>query len=103
MATEDRPSLPLPSHIHYELLLQLLERQTTQSVYKQIPQKEQLQVLIATLRKAFSQQKQLEESCKRAQIPVEYHWSLNADAGSKSINEPTPIKQPAPEPNPWAE
>ncbi len=74
---QDRSPLPLPSHIHYELLLQLLERQTAQGIHQEVPQKEQLQALIGTLRKAFSQQKQLEESCQRAQIPVEYHWSLN--------------------------
>ncbi len=74
---QDRSPLPLPSHIHYELLLQLLERQTAQGIHQEIPQKAQLQALIGTLRKAFSQQKQLEESCQRAQIPVEYHWSLN--------------------------
>ncbi len=69
--------LPLPSHIHYELLLQLLERQTAKNISREQPQKEQLQNLIVTLRKAFSQQKQLEESCVRSQIPIEYHWSLN--------------------------
>lgn len=78
--TTDRSPLPLPSHIHYELLLQLLERQTARGVQQQ-PQKEQLQTLIVALRKAFSQQKQLEESCQRAQIPIEYHWSLNGEAG----------------------
>lgn len=74
----DRRPLPLPSHIHYELLLQLLERQTAQEIPQQHPQKEQLRTLIGTLRKAFSQQKQLEESCHRQQIPIEYHWSLNS-------------------------
>ena len=70
-------TLPLPSHIHYELLLQLLERQTAQNISPDQPQKEQLQNLIRTLRKAFSQQKRLEESCERSRIPIEYHWSLN--------------------------
>ncbi|MGB7084426.1 MAG: DUF5340 family protein [Phormidesmis sp.] len=73
----DRHPLPLPSHVHYELLLQLLERQTAQEIRQTPPQKEQLQALIGTLRKAFSQQKELEESCRRSHIPVEYHWSLN--------------------------
>ena len=75
----DRPSVPLPSHIHYELLLQLLERQTAEGIRQEPAHKEQLQSLIGTLRKAFSQQKQLEESCRRSRIPVEYHWSLNQD------------------------
>lgn len=81
----DHPPLPLPSHIHYELLLQLLERQTARASYQMPPQKEQVQQLIGTLRKAFSQQKQLEESCQRARIPVEYHWSLNEVYTKKCI------------------
>jgi len=39
--------------------------------------KEQVQELIGTLRKAFTQQKNLEESLRQAQLPVEYRWSLN--------------------------
>ena len=57
----DRSPVPLPSHIHYELLLQLLERQTAEGIRQNSTQREQLQALIGTLRKAFSQQKQLEE------------------------------------------
>ncbi|MBD3883826.1 DUF5340 domain-containing protein [Phormidium tenue FACHB-886] len=70
-------SIPLPSHIHYELLLQLLERQTMHAVGRRSPQQEQVHELIITLRKAMTQQKHLEESCKRANISVEYRWSLN--------------------------
>lgn len=40
-------------------------------------QKEELRSLIRTLRKAFSQQKNLEESCQRSHLGVDYHWSLN--------------------------
>lgn len=80
----DRP-LPLPSHIHYELLLQLLERQTAQNISPGLPQKAQLQDLIGTLRKAFSMQKQLEESCVRSRIPIEYHWSLNSGGAQKVL------------------
>ncbi|MGD1951404.1 MAG: DUF5340 domain-containing protein [Leptolyngbyaceae cyanobacterium] len=76
----DRP-IPLPSHIHYELLLRLLERETAAAIYHHSPQKEQLQELIITLRKAMSQQKQLEESCRASQLPVEYYWSLNEKPG----------------------
>ena len=72
----ERP-IPLPSHIHYELLLQLLERQTMFAVDQNSPQQEKIHELIITLRKALSQQKQLEESCNRANILIEYHWSLN--------------------------
>lgn len=77
----ERP-IPLPSHIHYELLLQLLERQTMFSVDQNSPQQGQVHELIITLRKALSQQKQLEESCERANIAIEYHWSLNNHSSS---------------------
>ncbi|MEO0541459.1 MAG: DUF5340 domain-containing protein [Cyanobacteria bacterium P01_A01_bin.105] len=70
-------SIPLPSHIHYELLLQLLERKTALVIDPQSPQKVQLHELIVTLRKALSQQKQMEALCQQDSIPVEYYWSLN--------------------------
>ncbi|MGD1855666.1 MAG: DUF5340 domain-containing protein [Leptolyngbyaceae cyanobacterium] len=76
----NRP-IPLPSHIHYELLLRLLERETAAAIYQHSPQKEQLHELIVTLRKAMSQQKQLEASCKVSDLSVEYHWSLNEKPG----------------------
>ncbi len=69
--------IPLPSHIHYELLLQLLERQTMFAVSQKPQQREQVHQLIITLRKAYSQQKQLEENCERNRSDVEYRWSLN--------------------------
>jgi Family of unknown function (DUF5340) len=70
-------SIPLPSHIHYELLLQLLERQSLFAANHHPQQREQIQQLIATLRKAMAQQKQLEEECDRLKVPFEYRWSLN--------------------------
>jgi Family of unknown function (DUF5340) len=69
--------IPLPSHIHYELLLQLLERQTLFAVGQQSAQREQVNQLIITLRKAFAQQKRLEESCQQYNVPFEYRWSIN--------------------------
>lgn len=69
--------IPLPSHIHYELLLQLLERQTMSSVVRKSAMQEQVQQLIITLRKALAQQKQLEEACERNHLEIEYRWSLN--------------------------
>ncbi len=69
--------IPLPSHIHYELLLQLLERKTMFAASQKSPQQEQVHQLISTLRKALAIQKQLEESCQRSNLPVEYRWSLN--------------------------
>lgn len=77
--------IPLPSHIHYELVLQLLERQTVSALGIKSPQQAQVHDLIITLRKAMSQQKQLEESCKRARLPIEYRWSLN-----NAMPEPIP-------------
>jgi len=69
--------IPVPSHVHYELLLQLLERQTWVAVEGQSVQREQVHQLISTLRKALAQQRQLEQSCQRSNLPVEYRWSLN--------------------------
>lgn len=69
--------IPLPSHVHYELLLQLLERQTMFAVKQRSLQSDQVHELISTLRKALSQQKRLEENCQRANQPIEYRWSLN--------------------------
>ncbi|HEY9760944.1 MAG TPA: DUF5340 domain-containing protein [Trichocoleus sp.] len=76
--------IPLPSHVHYELLLQLLERQTMSAVYQTPQLRVQVQELIVTLRKALSQQRQLEEMCEQSQIPLEYCWSLN-DLSQRSI------------------
>jgi len=74
--------IPLPSHIHYELLLQLLERQTMMAVGRKSPQQEQVHELIVTLRKALTQQKHLEESCQRANLPIDYRWSLNHNSSN---------------------
>lgn len=70
--------IPLPSYVHYELLLQLLERQTSFAVSQTPAVREQVHQLISTLRKALAQQKQLEQSCQRANLPIEYRWSLNS-------------------------
>ena len=70
-------SLPLPSHIHYELLLQLLEQQTMATAYQNPQIRNQVQELIIVLRKALSQQRQLEATCKQVKIEVEYQWSTN--------------------------
>jgi hypothetical protein len=69
--------IPLPSHIHYELLLQLLERKTLEAASQNPLIKGQIHQLIITLRKAFAQQKQLETTCEQTRISYEYHWSLN--------------------------
>jgi len=69
--------LPLPSHIHYELLLQLLERQTLAASFPTPALREQTQQLIVTLRKALAQQKQIEAMCQQSNYQIEYRWSLN--------------------------
>jgi hypothetical protein len=71
------PPLPLPSHIHYELLLQLLERQTLPALDLRSPQYPQVQAVVIYLRKALAQQKQLEMNCQRSGQSIEYRWSLN--------------------------
>jgi len=69
--------LPLPSHVHYELLLQLLEQQTAFAANQQPQLREQVHQLIYSLRKALSQQKQIENACEQLHIPVEYRWSIS--------------------------
>lgn len=69
--------IPIPARVHYELLLQMLERKTIIAVERNSIQYEQVNQLIVTLRKALAIQKQLEDSCKQANLPVEPRWSLN--------------------------
>jgi len=70
--------LPLPSQIHYELLLQLLERQTLAAAESNPILREQVQQLIVTLRKALAQQKHLENACQHLNVAYEHRWSLNS-------------------------
>jgi Family of unknown function (DUF5340) len=67
---------PLPARVHYELLLEMLERQSVRSTEDPIL-KEQVQQLIFTIRKAYSQQKQLESNCSQRCIPIDYRWSMH--------------------------
>jgi hypothetical protein len=69
--------IPLPSPIHYELLLQMLEQQTMSAVSQNPALRDQVNQLIITLRKAAAQQKHIEETCKLAQVEVESRWSIN--------------------------
>ncbi|HIK19069.1 MAG TPA: DUF5340 domain-containing protein [Leptolyngbyaceae cyanobacterium M33_DOE_097] len=71
--------IPLPSRIHYELLLQLLERQTVLAIESKPLLQEQVHELIITLRKALSQQRQIEETCERYHLKFDYRWSLNGN------------------------
>lgn len=98
-------SLPVPSHIHYELLLQLLERQTLPALHNEMRQphlaakmnvsREHLQAAIINLRKAFALQKQVEDLCEYHGIEVSYRWSLNESEQEmgkslKEISSPSP-------------
>lgn len=67
--------VPIPAHIHYELLLQLLERQTLGGIQRE--QREQIQSIIVLLRKAVATQKQVEQHLANQGIPISYRWSLN--------------------------
>lgn len=70
-------SIPLPSRIHYEALLQLLEKESLSiSTQHSTELRRQIQELMFTIRKALSQQKQIENCCEQLNIPFEYHWSL---------------------------
>jgi Family of unknown function (DUF5340) len=84
--TVDR--IPIPSHIHYELLLQLLERQTLPAIAQSDrASREQIQSAIVMLRKALALQKQFESFCEQQSIPTSYRWSLN-DLPSHNTDNP---------------
>ncbi|MCS7031415.1 MAG: DUF5340 domain-containing protein [Gloeomargarita sp. SKYG116] len=70
-------SVVLPAPIHYELLMQLLERHTLKALDQHPGQRQQLHDLLATLRKASVQQECLEEECRRAGFTIEYRWSIH--------------------------
>lgn len=70
--------IALPSLVHYELLLQLLERETLPSVDHNPALREQVQRMIISLRKAMAQQRQLELICEQSDIAYEHRWSLNS-------------------------
>jgi hypothetical protein len=79
------PPIPLPSHIHYELLLQLLEQQTMSVVYQNPHLRSQVQELIFTLRKAISQQRQLEAGLSGK---AKFRWSISGLPIRCLINPP---------------
>lgn len=89
--------IPLPSPIHYELILQMLERQTMFAVTGTPAMREKVQQLIITMRKAVVQQKQLEESLQQANMQVDYRWSLNhVNPERNSASDNQPIRQGPP-------
>jgi hypothetical protein len=69
--------IPLPSPIHYELILQLLEKQTMTSIGLDKDLRNQVNQLIITLRKAASQQKRLEETFQSSSLLIDHRWSIN--------------------------
>lgn len=69
--------VPLPSHIHYELLLQILERQTLPSLNPASGEYNQAKQVVISLRKALAYQKTLEDRCNQSDRTVEHRWSLN--------------------------
>jgi predicted ATPase len=77
--------IKLPSLVHYELILQVLERQTMMSVDRDPIVKDRVQQLIVTLRKALSQHKLLESTCEQQQIEVEHVWALNSIIGKEEV------------------
>ena len=88
--------IPLPAPIHYELLLQLLERQTVSAVSQNPALRDQVNQLIITLRKAAAQQKHLEESCQFGSTPVEFRWSLNHHIAEQVYSHTYQSTQPGP-------
>ncbi|MDZ8028081.1 MAG: DUF5340 domain-containing protein [Nostoc sp. SerVER01] len=77
--------IPLPSPIHYELILQLLERQTMLAVNDNPDLRHQVNQLIITLRKAAVQQKRLEEICQFSSVNIDHRWSINHHNGNKVV------------------
>lgn len=73
--------LPLPAPIHYELILQLLEKQTLNAVNNNQDLRYEVNQLIITLRKAAAQQKRLEEICQASSVKIDHRWSLNHHDG----------------------
>ncbi|MBD2305853.1 DUF5340 domain-containing protein [Chroococcidiopsis sp. FACHB-1243] len=83
--------IPLPSPIHYEAVLQLLEQQTLPIVRQDPLLSEQVQQLIISLRKAAAQQKQLEASCQQAHVDYEFRWSINQSKSDLATTEHSTI------------
>ena len=70
--------IKLPSLVHYELILQVLERQTMMIADRDPIVRERVQQLIVTLRKALSQHKLLEDTCHHQQMEIDHVWALNS-------------------------
>ncbi|WP_310427127.1 DUF5340 domain-containing protein [Chamaesiphon sp. VAR_48_metabat_135_sub] len=77
--------IKLPSLVHYELILQVLERQTIMTADRDPIVRERVQQLIVTLRKALSQHKLLEDTCSHQQMEIEHVWALNSVLGREEV------------------
>ncbi len=71
--------VPVPAHIHYELVLQILEQVSLPALPPNSSGYQQLHSSVIHLRKALRLQKQFEEEWQLAGGSVEYQWSLNRD------------------------
>ena len=78
-------TIKLPSLVHYELILQVLERQTMIGADRDPIVRERVQQLIVALRKALSQHKLLEDTCRNQQMEVEHVWALNSVVGKQGV------------------
>lgn len=78
--------IPLPALVHYEVALKLLEQQTVFALGHHSHQRQLSQELIVTLRKALSQQKRLEESCKQVGLAIDYRWSIDRHHPPEATN-----------------
>ncbi|WP_287130083.1 DUF5340 family protein [Candidatus Cyanaurora vandensis] len=68
--------MPVPAPILYETLLTLLEQETMGRVLREDPKRApQVQEVIRALRKAMSQQKQLEEEWTNQGFLIDHRWS----------------------------
>lgn len=75
----------LPSLVHYEIILQVLERQTMMVADRDPIVRERVQQLIVTLRKALSQHKLLENVCTNQQMEVEHVWGINSVVRTEEV------------------
>jgi predicted ATPase len=87
MKAQFMDKIKLPSLVHYELILQILERQTMIDADRNPVVRERLQQLIVTLRKALSQHKLLEDTCEHQQMEVEHIWALNSVIKTDTDND----------------
>lgn len=80
LSSSPRSPVPVPSHIHYESLLQILEQVSLPSLPPSSAAYQQLHTAVIHLRKALRLQKQFEEEWQLNGGRVEYQWSVKPDA-----------------------